>query len=233
MACEFDWICGESVAMMCTRAARKNGFTLIELLVALAIFAILSLISYRTLGTLFQTREQLNIESAKWRDAALFFARVDNDLAAVLNRPIRNADGLNAAPLCLTNVDATLSFTRAGFADTDSSNAAPQRIAYRLSETNLEWLLWPTLDQAPRAVPAAFPALKNVRDARWRALGQLNTSADSNNWRAEWPEAPATCAQPDQKASVFPRALELTITLNSGEILTRVFALRTVSTNGS
>jgi general secretion pathway protein J len=59
----------------------QKGFTLIELLVALAIFAILSLLSYRTLGSLFETREQLNIESAKWRDAALFFSRVENDLA--------------------------------------------------------------------------------------------------------------------------------------------------------
>lgn len=213
-----------------------HGFTLIELLVALAIFAILSLISYRTLGTLFQTREQLNIQSAKWRDAALFFSRVDNDLAAILNRPIRNADGLSAAPLCLVgNVgtatsDAALVFTRTGFADSDGSNAAPQRIGYRLNDGNLEWLLWPTLDQAPRSVPAAFAALKNVREARWRALG---AGSDDLNWRTDWPAAPASCVLPDPKAAVFPRALELSITLTSGETLTRVFALRAVAADGS
>ena len=213
-----------------------HGFTLIELLVALAIFAILSLISYRTLGTLFQTREQLNIQSAKWRDAALFFSRVDNDLAAILNRPIRNADGLSAAPLCLVgNIgtatsDAALVFTRTGFADSDGSNAAPQRIGYRLNDGNLEWLLWPTLDQAPRSVPVAFAALKNVREARWRALG---AGSDDLNWRTDWPAAPASCVLPDLKAAVFPRALELSITLNSGETLTRVFALRAVAADGS
>jgi general secretion pathway protein J len=216
-----------------TRA--KRGFTLIELLVALAIFAILSLLSYRTLGSLFQTREQLNTESAKWRDAALFFSRVENDLAAVLNRPIRTADGRSAAPLCLTgftSTDAALTFTRTGFADASGASAAPQRIGYRLNENNIEWLLWPTLDLAPRSLPAAYPALKNVRDAKWRALGNsAGNSAES--WRAEWPQAPATCELPDAKAAVFPRALELTITLASGETLTRIFPLRTVSIDGS
>jgi general secretion pathway protein J len=229
MACEFERLRRENIAM--SRA--QKGFTLIELLVALAIFAILSLLSYRTLGSLFQTREQLNIESAKWRDAALFFSRVENDLAAVLNRPIRTADGRSAAPLCLASFatnDAALTFTRTGFADANGTSAAPQRIGYRLSEGNLEWLLWPTLDQAPRSVAAAYPALKNVRDAKWRALGNFT---DNANWRAEWPQAPATCELPDPKVNVFPRALELTITLNSGETLTRIFSLRAVSVDGS
>lgn len=229
MAREFKWLCGESIAMI--RAQYKLGFTLIELLVALAIFAILSLLSYRTLGSLFQTREQLNVESTKWRDAALFFSRVENDLAAVLNRPIRTADGRSAAPLCLVSFatnDAALSFTRTGFADANGTNAAPQRIGYRFNEGNVEWLLWPTLDQAPRSVAAAYPALKNVRDAKWRALG-----ISTDNWRAEWPQAPATCELPDPKAAIFPRALELTITLNSGETLTRIFSLRAVSIDGS
>jgi general secretion pathway protein J len=229
VAREFKWLCGEGIAMI--RPQRQPGFTLIELLVALAIFAILSLLSYRTLGSLFQTREQLNVESTKWRDAALFFSRVENDLAAVLNRPIRTADGRSAAPLCLSSFatnDAALSFTRTGFADANGFNAAPQRIGYRFNEGNVEWLLWPTLDQAPRSVAAAYPALKNVRDAKWRALGNSN-----DNWRTEWPQSPATCELPDPKAAIFPRALELTITLNSGETLTRIFSLRAVSIDGS
>ena len=233
MARKFKRLRGEGVPLI--RPQRRSGFTLIELLVALAIFAILSLLSYRTLGSLFQTREQLNIESAKWRDAALFFSRVENDLAAVLNRPIRTADGRSAAPLCLAGFatnEAALSFTRTGFADASGTNAAPQRIGYRFNDGNVEWLLWPTLDQAPRSVAAAFPALKNVRDAKWRALGNSAGSV-ADNWRAEWPQAPATCELPDSKAAVFPRALELTITLNSGETLTRIFSLRSVSIDGS
>jgi general secretion pathway protein J len=208
----------------------RRGFTLIELLVALSIFAVLSLISYRALGGLFTTREQLNTETAKWRDLALFFARVDNDLAAVINRPIRTADDRTAAALCLNAFtpvgnDAALSFTRSGFVDVamqQDGTASPQRIGYRQRESAVEWMLWPALDQAPRAVPQTFAALENIREAKWRALDR------SNNWRSDWPPAPATCAQPDKNAPPLPQALELAVTLASGETVTRVFALRRV-----
>jgi general secretion pathway protein J len=119
---------------------KQTAFTLIELLIALTIFAILSIISYRTLSSVFQTREQLNLESAKWRDLSLFFTRLESDLANTLDREIRTADGRSAAPLCLSALpsnpaEATLAFTRTGFAEaagtnqntSNSANSAPQR----------------------------------------------------------------------------------------------------------
>lgn len=210
--------------------AKFRGFTLIELLVALSIFAVLSLISYRALSGLFTTREQLNVESAKWRDLALFFARVENDLAAVINRPIRTADDRTAGALCLNAFspvgnDATLSFTRVGFVDVamqQDATASPQRIGYRQKDASVEWVLWPTLDQGPRTVPQTYAAIENIREAKWRALDR------SNNWRSDWPPAPATCAQPDKNVPPLPQALELVVTLNSGETVTRVFAMRKV-----
>jgi general secretion pathway protein J len=208
----------------------RSGFTLIELLVALTIFAVLSLLSYRALGGLFTTREQLNAETAKWRDLALFFARVENDLAAVINRPIRTADDRIAGALCLNAFtpvgnDATLSFTRVGFVDVamqQDASASPQRIGYRQKEASVEWMLWPALDQGPRAVPQVFAAIDNIREAKWRALDRRNS------WRSDWPPAPASCAQPDKDTPPLPQALELSLTLTSGETVTRVFALRRV-----
>lgn len=214
---------------------KSRGFTLIELLIALSIFAIIALISYRTLGGLFSTREQLNAETAKWRDAALLFARVENDLAAILDRPIRTADDRGNAPLCLNAYtavgnDATLSFTRTGFTDIamqQDASAAPQRIGYRFRDGNLEWMWYTSFDQAPRTKPQVFAALKNIRDAKWRALDR------NNNWRSDWPVAPLTCASVEKnplpgasQPPSFPAALELSLTLATGEVVTRVFALR-------
>ena len=212
-------------------ATRKNvGFTLIELLIALTIFAILSLIAYRTLGSVFQTREQLNAETAKWRDLALFFARVENDVAALVNRPIRTVDDRNAAAFCLSPVaigpnDAELVFTRLGFVDANGSAAAPQRIGYRsnTAEGKVELLLWTALDQAPRTVPQAYSALGNIRSAKWRVQDR------AGNWRDDWPAAPASCNVLDKTASPYPLALGLTITLASGETITRQFSLQTGS----
>jgi general secretion pathway protein J len=206
----------------------QAAFTLIELLIALTIFTILSVISYRALASIFQTREQLNTESTKWRDLSLFFTRLDNDFANVLSREIRTADGRTAAPLCLnaytpaTN-EATLAFTRTGFADVNNENGAPQRVGYRLTDGKLEWLWWSALDQAPRTSPSVYPALGNVAEAKWRALppGSNNT-----NWQQDWPASPSNCARIEKGAAVFPAALELSLTLTTGETITRVFALR-------
>ena len=200
---------------------KQSGVTLIELLVAMAIFAIIAVMAYRTLGSVFQTREQLQTESAKWRDTALFFSRLENDLGALLNRPITNADNLPEPAFLLRRLpagvnEATLTFTRTGFADTDGEMAAPQRVGYRLRDGKLELLIWPGLDQAPRATPQVFAALKNVREASWRALHP------TQSWLPGWEKL-------ESDTLTFPAALELSLTLASGEKITRTFAIRNYS----
>jgi len=203
-----------------TAHSAQRGVTLIELLVAMAIFAIIAVMAYRTLGSVFQTREQLQTETAKWRDAALFFARLENDLGALLPRAINNADNLPEPALLLRRYpagpnEATLSFTRSGFADNDGEMAAPQRVGYRLRDGKLELLIWTGLDQAPRATPQVFTALGNVREASWRALHP------TQSWQPGWEKI-------DTNRGAFPVALELSLTLVSGEKITRTFAIRNI-----
>jgi general secretion pathway protein J len=202
--------------------ARQQAFTLIELLIALAIFAIMAVMSYRTLDSLFQTRAHLNTESIKLRDVSLLFARLDDDFATLLDRRVRTVDNLLDDSLRLTALlpgvnDATLVFTRAGFAASSGESAAPQRIGYRLREGKLELLIWPSLDAAPRTAPQAHVALRDIRDARWRALDR------AGNWQNVWRTTPVGDAA---KTGAYPLALEFTLTLASGEEYRRVFALR-------
>ena len=184
----------------------------------MTIFAIIAVMAYRSLGAIFQTRTHLQTESAKWRDTALFFARLENDLSALLNRTIKNADNLDEPALLLrrypagTN-EATLTLTRSGFADSSDVLAAPQRIGYRLRDGKLELLIWPGLDQAPRATPQVFMALGHVREASWRALHP------TQSWLPGWEKL-------DTDRGVFPLALELSVTLDSGEKITRTFSIR-------
>ena len=55
----------------------------------IAIIAILAGFAYRGLTALLESREQLRQESRKWRDAALFVGRIERDLRAILDRPVR------------------------------------------------------------------------------------------------------------------------------------------------
>lgn len=197
---------------------RQRAFTLIELLVAMTIFAVLAVISYRTLDSLFRTREHLNVQSSRLRDVALLFARLENDFSTVIDRTVRNADNLEEPALRLSALvpaehDATLVFTRAGFSGTIGASAGPQRIGYRLRDGTLQLLMWPSLDMAPRTQPQAHAALTEVREANWRALDT------AGNYAADWQTKPV------QGTSYFPAALELSITLSTGEQYTRLFTL--------
>ena len=197
---------------------RQRAFTLIELLVAMTIFAVLAVISYRTLDSLFKTREHLSVQSSRLRDVALLFARLENDFAAVIERRVRNSDGqlddaLRLSPLLPATNDASLVFTRAGFGGSVGATSGPQRIGYRLKNGTLELVMWPQLDMAPRVLPEAYPALSDVRDAKWRAMDR------AGNLVAEWRSTGA------EGKTYLPTALEFSITLATGEQYTRLFNL--------
>ena len=202
----------------CARNRHAAGFTLIEILVALIIFAIMALLSYRAIASVLDSREQLSAETRKWRDCALFFARVEQDLAAVLDRPVRSADDV-IAPALIVNpdpgADAVLALTRAGFAQADGLLAAPQRVGYRAHDNVVDLVLWPHPDAAPRSAPQAFAALADVTNLKLRVLDPRG------NWQSRWPIASAGGA-----TETFPAAIEFTLTLRSGESVTRLFAMR-------
>ena len=201
------------------------AFTLIEVLVALAIFAILALISYRTLASVLDTRERLQKTSAVLRDQALFFSRFENDLAAMLPRRSVNQDGLVEPALVVeptTNGNAPIiRFSRAGFAANTGLEAAPQRIGYRLNNNKIELLIWEGIDQAPRGVPSAYVALRDVQSLQIRVLDKIG---EQTNWRNSWSPTNEKIDAPVK----LPVAIEVNLTPTNGGSITRIFALREV-----
>jgi general secretion pathway protein J len=195
--------------------SRSRGFTLVELLVALAIFALLSGFAYRGLTTLLESRDVLRKESRKWRDTAIFIGRVERDLRSTLDRVATSPAGTPLAPVS-SSVDAIgtpaggLALTRSGGALQEGVLAAPQRIAYRLVEGRVERLAWGSTDPSPRDEPSAVAVLANVRALEFRFFA-------ANEWRTGW-GAPGS-------AERLPAAVEMTLTLASGERIVRIIDL--------
>ncbi len=196
----------------------QRGFTLIELLVALIILSLLAVAGYRGLDAVIQTRDRVAVETRKWQHLAFFFSRMSQDIAQAVKRPVRDESGRNINPAWVGNAvvvekdDAELIFTRAGIPDQGSALQAPQRIGYRLEQGTIVMLRWPNLDPAPRATPVRYPLLEGVSEFKMRYLGE------KGDWQPQW--------QYPNEFIKMPVAVEVTIVLIGGEVITRLFALQ-------
>lgn len=196
------------------RVCAVRGFTLIELLVALLVFSLLALAGYRGLQGVLDARAHLAAETRKWQDTAAFFTRLEGQLAQAARRNVRLPDGRSQAALVGGSGQpdgVVLRFTRGGAQDAAGRWLTPQRIGYRLREGNIELLRWDHVDLAPQATPRVDAVLHGVREFRLRFLSL------SNVWQETW--AGAVVNVP------LPKAVEVTLLLEGGETVMRVFDL--------
>ncbi len=201
--------------------SQKNGFTLIEVLIAITIFAVMSAFAYRALSSILAARDHVAQENQKWRSVSTLFARLEADLANATARDIRNSNNLDEAAFLgklafSNNNEAQFMFTRMGLPGANGTLAAPQRLGYRLNQGAVEELVWPVLDQGPRTVPAVYPLLSGVSSLTLRYL-------DANKaWQTTWPVLSGS----PTPAQNIPKAVEVVLTLDSGETITRLLLLK-------
>lgn len=197
---------------------RSRGFTLIEMVVAIALLAVLAAVAYATLDGML--RQQAATEArvdrhAGWQRTMLLLG---NDLMQVHPRSIRSGShgdrvaALNATP----DADGMVEWTRGGWANPAAhARSTYQRVAWRVVDGELQRLYWMTLDRDAVSQPVVAPVLREVQALRWRFL------AEDGRWHEYWPALDAPIPEPDR----LPRAVELTLLLEDGNELRRVFDL--------
>lgn len=191
----------------CTTSRRRAaGLTLIELSVALAVLAVLGMLSYRALNNAADSEARLGADTRRWEALARALGRVESEVSAIVV-PTADARKPEAALLLQAGEggdNGELSFLRL-----DEARGV-RRVGFRLRGQTLEWLLWEGRERA--GAPQVEVLLDGVSTLHWRfvAPGQNLTNASSE--------------APQQRG--LPAGLAIELVLSDLGRFQRLFALR-------
>lgn len=159
------------------------GFTLVEMLVAMAIFAVVGLISSQLVSEVLYHQEAATVRGQRLSDLQRALQILQRDVVAVVNRGVRDQLGDPLPPL-LIHPDGMLEMTRTGWRNPlNLPRAELQRVSYVLSDETLNRVYWPVLDRGPDTEPVQQELLTNVEAVEFFALDV------SGNEHGFWPLA--------------------------------------------
>lgn len=178
---------------------RRFGFTLIEMLVALAVFAVIGLMSNQLLMQIINMSELTEVRGGRFVETQRAVEIIRRDVQQLAHRGVRDELG-DSQPGFEINEYGLLQFTRRGWANPLGHNRSGlQRVAYASVEGSLFRLYWPVLDRGPDSLPIRQLLLNDVTD-----LEILAVDADGVEHRY-WPPAGDASAQEHRLAAVVVR----------------------------
>ena len=150
---------------------RLKGFTLIEVLIAMAIFAVISAMTFQGLQTSMLVQQKAEQKSAELNDVQLVMTLLLDDFLNITRRPILPALGEERLPAFQEDSSeytkdnsyfCEASFSRAGLDPGGLIRSGLHRVAYCQQDDKLYRLSWPVLDRAQDSQPVVSILLENV-----------------------------------------------------------------------
>jgi general secretion pathway protein J len=161
----------------------SRGFTLVEMLVALAVFALVGLISARLVSSTIENHARISERDGRLVEIQRAMQMIDRDILQISGRGVRDLLGDPVQPL-LIGSDGTMEFTRYGWRNPlDHKRAELQRVGYTVAEGELQRLYWHVLDRAQDSQPSAQRLLGAVGEVEFFVLDA------SGNEHRFWPVA--------------------------------------------
>lgn len=211
----------------------SKGFTLIEVLVALAIFALLSVISVIGIHQMVQSETVLEENANRLNQLELAYIYLKNDLEQVIDRPVRDyrnevlsafigeSKSMFANKLFSTMGIRLIEFTRTGQVNPLETRPLSnlQRVAYYFKDNTLIRYAWLEVDQANSKEPEGRIILTDVDEVY----------AQYVNARGEMKETWSAGGFGDNNALALPALVDMMISLKDWGELRWAFALPGVS----
>ena len=201
-----------------TKGAASAGFSLIELLAALAIFAVLAVMTQQALLVTLATETRLSTRRSNLADLQRAVTLVGRDLENAAPRGVRGADGAPGPFLILENGGETFTFTRGGLPNPAGlPRSGFQRVRYGTAQggRGIERRIWRRLDTAPWQEPEVSVLLDDAEGVRFRVWTR------EGGWRSSWPnpEDPTTRER-------LPDGIEAVLETRQFGTIRRVVSLR-------
>ena len=131
----------------------SNGFTLLELLLALAIFSLVSALTYSSIATGTNVALTSQKHGDKLRKIQLAWHIIDDDFRNMLSRPVRTGNS-SIVPAYAENLDGFLvTFTRGAAPSLWQPGVSIARVGYRIEDNNLYRFYWSTIDNNNKTAP--------------------------------------------------------------------------------
>ena len=190
-----------------------SGFTLIEVLVALAIFGVVTILAYQTLGLALSNTQLIGERMERMHAIQRTMRLLGRDLMQAAPRPVRDSVAGGYLPSLRTNFDSefALEVTRGGWSNPAGlPRGTLQRAAYRLEDGELVRYHWQVLDPTLNDEAVQTILLDDVESLVLRYLDF------DDEWTEQWPPTNRGGAT---SLRLRPRAVEVELTLvDQGEV---------------
>ncbi|MCZ6887992.1 MAG: type II secretion system minor pseudopilin GspJ, partial [Gammaproteobacteria bacterium] len=142
------------------RRAQNRGFTLLEMLVAVAIFAVIGVMSTTLLTQMVQFSNATTDRGERLTELQRAMTILQRDIEQLSYRYIRDELGDPVNELQIGGV-ALIELTRRGWQNPMALRRSQlQRVAYVVEEQTLFRVFWPVLDRAPDTEPISQVLLR-------------------------------------------------------------------------
>lgn len=195
-----------------TNTKAQSGFTLIETLIALALLAIISLMSYQAIEVVIDADERSRAKQTGQAEMDRAWKIIQRDLMHIRNRPFRDGLGGIEAPYMTAKSDFGVRFSRGNGPMIATNPSGVRRVSYDLDDNQqLVRQSWGITESIRYSDGVSMVLLKDVDKILFEH------SDGRSAFVPDWPPLK------QRKSDPLPKIIRVTITLNNGAETSRLF----------